>query len=102
MKSILIIAAGLMTAASIYGLADYASKKDKPEFRKLYHENEGTGVQRVERKETPTTAVEKKEETPAKTLAVKKSVKKTPKNKRVIESEMFSRAKPVEKEVKLQ
>jgi ADP-ribosylglycohydrolase len=99
MKSVLIIAASLMTAASVYGIIDYNKKSNSKEFKQLYTQEQPAlkDEEEVITEEKKPAVVESANAEKNKTVvgkkpAVKKPVKKKKKHSK-FSTKAFSRSR---------
>jgi FlaG/FlaF family flagellin (archaellin) len=110
MKTILLIAAVLMTAASIYGVVDYQKTASKKNFKQLYvspdngnYTAKPLAEKNIAVDEKNITSVNKTKEITAakeKKITASKVVKKKKQQRKKLELKMFSRAAMDEKYVK--
>lgn len=98
MKTFLIAAGLLMTAASVYGVVDYSKKAGTKEFKEMYHQpSTPVETEVVEEVQMPIIETKATEQTDAviksETTPVKSTAKKNPKKKKEREFELkkFSR-----------
>jgi hypothetical protein len=103
MKAIIYAGIGLFSVASVYGIADYYSSKNKGELKKLYVEEKVPPPPPVEEEKTVEVIPAKHEEAmPAESKVVtkEKSRKKVKKVKKTIRLENFSRGRIEERVVR--